>query len=121
MQKILIVDDHAEVRDILEATLKSADYAILKSSNAQEALPLIRIHKPELVIMDIMMPGQIDGIEATRIVKSDPETKKCKVMVITGKIAAKDEETAFAAGADCYLAKPFSPLKLLREVDRLLA
>lgn len=121
MRKILIVDDQAEVREILEATLQRADYAVLKCSSAQEALSLIRSDKPVLVIMDIMMPGQIDGIEATRIIKSDPETKKCKVMVVTGKIAAKDEETAFAAGADCYLAKPFSPLKLLREVDKLLA
>ena len=68
--------------------------------------------------MDIVMPGPLSGTEATRILKSDPETKSCKIMILTGKDSAAEE--AANAGADVCFAKPFSPLELLRTLDELL-
>jgi len=84
------------------------------------AVDIAKAEKPDLIMMDIMMPGDIDGLEATRIIKSDPETKDCIVIILTAKGQETDKEAGFAAGADGYFIKPFSPLELMRKVDEVL-
>ncbi len=120
MKKILIVDDQVEVRELVEVTLRVGDYRILTASSGQECIDLVKVEKPELIIMDVMMPGGMDGVEATRILKSNPETKNCKIIVLTAKGQKVDVEKAFAAGADDYFVKPFSPLDLIHKVEEVL-
>ena len=78
MKKILIVDDQLEVRELVEVTMRVGEYQILKAQSGEEAIDIVKAEKPELIIMDIMMPGGIDGLEATRILKNDPKQKAVK-------------------------------------------
>lgn len=121
MRRILIVDDREEVRDLLEATLKRGNYQIITATNGQEALEVAGNRRPHVIVMDVLMPGCVDGIQATRILKSDARTRESKILILTGKEAGKMAEEASSAGADAYLSKPFSPLMLLRTVDELAA
>lgn len=121
MKKILIVDDLKEIRDLVERTLRSSDRKVIKAASGERAVELARAEKPDLIMMDIMMPGSIDGLQATRILKSDPQTSHCKVIMLTAKGQAKDRNDGFEAGADDYFVKPFSPLELMRKVDEVLS
>ena len=120
MKKILIVDDRAEVRELVEVTLRVEDYRILQAKSGEEAVEIARAEKPDLIIMDIMMPGSVDGLEATRILKNDPETKDCKIIMLTAKGQEADREAGFEAGANDYFIKPFSPLELIKKVEEAL-
>ena len=120
MEKILIVDDQLEVRELVEVTLRVGNYQILQAQSGEEAIEIVRAEKPSLIIMDIMMPGGMDGLEATRILKNDPETKDCKIILLTAKGQQIDIEKGFAAGADDYFIKPFSPLELIKKVEEIL-
>lgn len=120
MKKILIVDDQAVIRELLTETLSADDYHILGCENGKQAIAITKAEKPDLILMDIMMPGEVDGLEATRIIKSDPETKHCAVFLISAKSQAVDIERGFQAGGDGYFVKPFSPLELVTKVDEVL-
>ena len=120
IKKILIVDDVQDVRDLVERTLRRDDWEILAAQSGEEAVSLARREKPDLIMMDIMMPGKIDGLEATRILKSDPQTRNCVVIMLTAKGQQTDIDMAAKAGADDYFVKPFSPLQLLQKVDDVL-
>jgi len=120
MKTILITDDQKEVRALVEVTLRSGDYEVLQASSGQEALDIAGERKPDLVIMDVMMPGDIDGLEATRRLKANPDTSGCVVLLLTGRTQEKDREMGMAAGADDYFFKPFSPLDLIRKVEAVI-
>ncbi|MBI9086088.1 MAG: response regulator [Desulfobacterales bacterium] len=120
MRKILIVDDQVEVRELVEVTLRVEDYEIFQAKSGEEAVEIARAEKPELIIMDIMMPGGMDGLEATRIIKNDPETKDCIIIMLTAKGQQADKEAGLKAGAIEYFAKPFSPLDLIKKVEEVL-
>ena len=110
MKKILIVDDQLEVRELVEVTLRGRDYQILQAKNGKEAIEVVKYEKPDLIIMDIMMPGEIDGLEATRTLKNDPQVSNCKIIMLTAKGQTTDLEEGAKAGVDGYFVKPFSPL-----------
>ena len=120
MKKILIVDDQEEVRDLVEITLRSEDFQIFQAENGNDAIKVAKVEKPDLIIMDIMMPGGMDGIETTRILKNDPNTKGCRVVMLTAMGQEADKETGFDAGADDYFVKPFSPLELINKVEEII-
>ena len=120
MKKILIVDDQAEVRRLVEMTLKVGDYQVLQAKSGEEAIEIGKAENPDLIIMDIMMPGEMDGLEATRTLKNDPETKDSKIIMLTAKGQEADRERGLEAGADDYFAKPFSPLELIKKVEEVL-
>ena len=117
MHKILIVDDQLEVRELVEVTLRGDGVRILQASSGEEALAVARSEKPELVLMDVMMPGRLDGLEATRAIKSDPETCHCTVILLTAKGQDADQRRGLDAGAEAYFTKPFSPLALIECVE----
>lgn len=119
-KKILIVEDQDEVRELVGVTLSIGDYKILEAANADEALELAKEYHPQLILMDIHMPGTIDGLEATRRIKQDPETMKCRVIMLTAYSQQSDIEAGYKAGADGYFTKPFSPLELIQRVEREL-
>ena len=120
MKKILIVDDQPEVRKLVEVTLSVEDYQILQAESGEEAIEIVKAKKPDLIIMDITMPGGMDGLEATRILKNDPETKDCTIIMLTAKGQESEREDGLAAGADDYFVKPFSPLELIQKVEEVL-
>ena len=120
MKKVLIVDDRLEVRELVEVTLRVKDYQILEASNAGEAIETVKAEKPDLILMDVMMPGAIDGLEATRILKNDPETRDCPIVMLTAKGQKIDIEKGLEAGAEDYFVKPFSPLELIKKVNHFM-
>ncbi len=120
MKTILVVDDQQEIRDLVEVTLRVSDFKILKASTGEEAIDLAKDERPDLIIMDIMMPGKIDGLEATRILKANDKTKNCIILMLTAKGQKIDLEDGNKAGADEYFVKPFSPLELIRKVEEIL-
>ena len=120
MKTILITDDQLEVRELVEVTLMVEDYRILKAESGEEAVSLARTEHPDLIIMDVMMPGGMDGLEATRIIKSDPDTSNCKIIMLTAKGQKSDIERGFEVGADEYFIKPFSPLDLIKKVEEVM-
>jgi CheY-like chemotaxis protein len=120
MKKILIVDDQMEVRELVGVTLRSGDYLVFEAESGEEAIEIARVGKPDLIIMDIMMPGAMDGLEATRVIKNDPETRGCKIIMLTAKGQEVDREKGLRAGADDYFTKPFSPLTLIKKVEEVV-
>jgi len=120
MKKVLIVDDHPEVRRLVEMTLRVGEYKVFQAQSGQEAIEAAREKKPDLIIMDIMMPGAMDGLEATRMLKNDPETKDISIIMLTAKGQEFDKEKGIEAGADDYFVKPFSPLELIKKVEEVL-
>ena len=120
MKKILIVDDRLEVRRLVEITLSVENYRIIQAESGREAINIVKAEKPDLIIMDISMPGEIDGLEATRILKNDPETKGCLIILLTAKGQKNDRKRGITAGADDYFVKPFSPLELIQKVEEVL-
>ncbi len=120
MKEILVVDDCPEVRELLEKTLARGSYETLCAESGLDALAVARSQKPDLILMDIMMPGGLNGTEATRMLKSDPATKYSKVLMLTGKEGTKVMNEALDAGADGFFVKPFSPLELLLKIEELL-
>jgi len=120
MKKILIVDDRQEVRELVEVTLRSNEYQSFQAESGEKAIQIAKAEKPDLIIMDVMMPGGMDGLETTRILKNDPETSKSIIIMLTAKGQLLDKEEGFKAGADDYFVKPFSPLDLLKKVDDVL-
>lgn len=111
MQKILVVDDHADVRQLLELTLE-LDYEVFQARNAVEALQIIRREKPFAVLLDVMMPGKLDGLDVLSVIKGDPATRSTLVGIVSARGQATDIAQAESAGADAYFVKPFSPLQI---------
>jgi len=120
MKKILIVDDQLEVRELVEVTLNIGDYRIFKAADGKSALEIARDAKPDLVILDVMMPGNIDGYEVCRRLKSDPTTASSRIVMLTARGRDADRDQGKEVGADDYFVKPFSPLELLNKVEEIL-
>ncbi len=121
MKKILIVDDQAEVRELVEVTLSIGDYLILQAASGDEALTVARAEHPDLVLLDVMMPNSsMDGFEVCRQIKSDPELRNAVVVMVTARGQDQDFETGRKVGADDYFTKPFSPLQLMNVVEKVL-
>jgi two-component system phosphate regulon response regulator PhoB len=120
MKKILIVDDEQGIRKLVKSTLKSADYKILQAEDGQKAVDIAKGENPNLILMDIMMPGGVDGFEATRILKNDPKTSGSTIIILSAKGQEEDLLKGLQAGADDYFTKPFSPLALVKKVEEVL-
>lgn len=120
MKKILIVDDQPEVARLLEIVLRREGRQLLFAANGEECLEMARRFLPDVVLLDIMMPGEMDGYEVARRLKKDPATAGMHILVMTAKVREEDRREAFAAGADDYISKPFDVIELKSRVDRLL-
>ena len=116
---ILIVDDDESIRRLIATTLEDVSgYRMSEAGDGEEAMRRAREVQPSIVFLDIDMP-RLDGIEACRRLKSEPSTADATVVMLTGDSEQEAELQARRAGADLFLTKPFSPLHLLRLVDRL--
>jgi CheY-like chemotaxis protein len=116
---ILIVDDDPGIRRLIAATLEDVSgYRMTEAGDGHEAVERARDALPAIVFLDIDMP-RLNGIEACRRLRSEPTTAETTIVMLTGDSDHDAERDARAAGADLFLTKPFSPLHLLRLVDRL--
>ena len=120
MKKILIVDDQPELRELVRATLEMNNYQIVEAISGEEAIEIAGIERPDLIIMDVTMPGIINGLEACKIIRKDSMTRKTKVIMLTGMGQEIGRQASFEAGADDYFVKPFSPLELLKKIEEVL-
>jgi two-component system, OmpR family, phosphate regulon response regulator PhoB len=116
---ILIVDDEPAIRDMLRVALEMADYNCLEASNAQDAHAIIVDHKPDLILLDWMMPGT-SGIELTRRLKRDEVTSDIPIILITAKGEEDNKIQGLDIGADDYITKPFSPRELVARLKAVL-
>ncbi len=119
MSVILIVEDDPSSRRLLEYILKKADYEVISASNGLAGLRKAREEKPDMVILDIMLPG-IDGYEVCDRLRSEEETAHLPIMMLSSKVREIDKETGLKIGADDYLAKPASPSVILQKVKAIL-
>ncbi len=117
--RILVVDDRAENRELLQASLEHAAYSVLAAANGHEALEAVARHRPDLILLDVMMPG-LDGYEICRRLKADPETAFVPVIVVTALQDFAHRLRGIEAGADEFLTKPFRHEELWTRVRALL-
>ena len=116
---ILIVDDEDSIRDMLSIALDAAGYKVLQALNAQTAHSLVVDRNPDLILLDWMMPGTT-GLELLRRLKRDEITEKIPVIMLTAKAQEANKLSGLDAGADDYIAKPFSPRELISRVKAVL-
>ncbi|MCL2183296.1 MAG: response regulator [Chitinispirillia bacterium] len=117
-QKLLIVDDKREIRQLVRATLEFEGWEVVEAETGDDGVEAALEHIPDLVIMDMVMPGKIDGMEATRRIKADPATAACKVIMLSGS-EKELRGAALEAGVEEFIKKPFSPLDLIEKVENL--
>ncbi len=118
-QRILVIEDTEDNRQILRDLLSSAGYEIIEATDGESGVSMAANEVPDLILMDIQLPV-IDGYEATRRLKADPATRHIPVVAVTSYALVGDEAKAREAGCDGYVAKPFSPRHLLATVREFL-
>ena len=122
MKNILIVDDHADIRRLIRMTLEFEDYDVREAADGEAALRMAREQLPDLVLLDVMMPGAVNGLEVCRRLRADvPAGQAPRVIMLSARGQASDREAGLQAGADVYLVKPFSPLQLIDCISALWA
>jgi len=117
--KILVIDDEPEITDIIQAFLTNAGYDVKVENSPAHVLELARSFKPDLILLDIMMPF-LDGYEVCAALKSDADLNGTPVLFLTGKDATDDDGKSFKAGGDLFIKKPFSCERLLQMVRMVL-
>ena len=120
MKRILVVDDQPEVLELLAEILDPEDYLTQTASSGRQSLERIRRLKPDLIILDWMMPGEMDGLDVLRALKGDQELKGIPVLMLSAKGQDADITTGLDAGADYFFTKPFSPIELLNKVEQIV-
>jgi two-component system cell cycle response regulator DivK len=116
---ILVVEDEKDNRQILRDLLGNAGYELTEAENGEEAIAAIAKRRPNLILMDIQLPI-IDGYEATRRIRTNPDLRSVPIIAVTSCALAGDEDKALAAGCDGYVSKPYSPRDLLAKVRTYL-
>ncbi len=120
MAKILIVEDNPANMRLASLLLLRVDHTLLCAVDAETGLTLARADQPDLILMDIQLPG-MDGLAATALLKQDPATAAIPVIALTAMAMKEDEEKARVAGCDAYVAKPLRYQELYATIDALLA
>ena len=113
MKKILIVEDQDDARKMISMALGRTSYQLLEAANGAEALKAARDHTPEVVILDVKMPGSINGFQVCEMIKTDAELSKTFVILASGLNDSKDFAEARRVGANAYLVKPFRLARLV--------
>ncbi len=117
-KKILAVDDERHIVRLVQINLVKEGYEVVTASNGREAIEKAHEHKPDLIVMDVMMP-EMDGFEALEKMKADPQLMDIPVIMLTAKAQDADVFSGWQKGADLYLTKPFNPSELLTFVKRI--
>ncbi|MPZ77632.1 MAG: response regulator [Deltaproteobacteria bacterium] len=119
MKKVLIVEDHADMRELLSWQIELMGYVPISAKHGKEALEKAIAEKPDLILMDIMMPG-MDGWEAARTLRANPETKDIPILAATALFRDSDLNTCMEAGCNSYIVKPFTFLELQGKIRELI-
>jgi two-component system, OmpR family, phosphate regulon response regulator PhoB len=118
MKKLMIADDEDGIRSLVKMTLAVDSFEIVEARDGDEALAVARREQPDLLFLDVMMPGT-SGVDVCRTLKEDPATAGITIVMLTAKAQEQDREEGLAAGADDYFTKPFSPVGLLTKVEEV--
>lgn len=121
MPTILIVEDQQDVQTLLRVALTGSDRRLLHAMNAAAGFELAIRESPDLVLLDIMMPGEMDGLGLLKQLRKDPRTADTKIIVVSARAQHHDQETALAEGADIYITKPFRLAYLKECIARILS
>ncbi len=119
MHTVLIVDDQADIRRMIHFALRD-EFNLLEADNGVSALEMIRLNHPDVVLLDIMMPGGMDGLQVLQAVRQDSELAHIKVIMVTARGQVHDCELGMKSGANAYFVKPFSPAQLLSAIHSCL-
>jgi len=117
--RVLIVDDDPLIRGVVRAVLEDGSYELDEAASGEEALQVAEGHPPDVVLLDVMMPG-IDGFEVAARMRRSARLKDAVVVMLTAKDSPEDRRRGMEAGADVYFTKPFSPLELLTTLSGVL-
>jgi CheY-like chemotaxis protein len=116
---VLLVEDNEDNRFIYATALRYAGYEVIEAVSGRQGIESARTHRPDLILMDISIPD-VDGWEATIVLKADPLTRAIPIIAVTAHVLPGDERRSMEAGCDGYLAKPVAPATLIAEVDQRL-
>ncbi len=119
MNKALIVEDHPDLLEVLTWQLEMMGFAVVSANTGMEGVTKAVEEKPQLILMDIMMPG-MDGLEATRMIRTNRETEKIPILAITALCKESQQQDCIKAGCNGYIVKPFTPEKLLEKIQTIL-
>jgi DNA-binding response OmpR family regulator len=120
MSKILVVEDQSDIRRLIRWALEFEDHEIREAPNGDQGLSMALAWKPDLILLDVMMPGSMDGFEVCRRVKADRDLSSTPVVLLSARAQQGDRRAGSDAGADEYIVKPFSPLELTDVIESLL-
>ena len=120
MARIVIADDDADIRELVVFKLRHGGHDVVPVGDGAAAVEACTAEKPDLVILDVMMPG-LGGLDATRALRLDPALARVPIILLTARAQESDIEQGFEAGADDYIVKPFSPRELASRVSAVLA
>lgn len=120
-RKAVIVEDQPDIRKLIMMTLEFEEFELHEAENGAEGWRLVQAVRPHLILLDVMMPGELDGYQVCRKVKDDPVLgRQSRVILLSARGQQSDIEQGWRAGCDAYMTKPFSPLELLENIDRLV-
>ena len=119
--RILIVEDQPDIRKLIWMTLEFGDYELHEAENGDDGWRKAQAFRPHVMLLDVMMPGSMDGLQVCTKIKSDPALRDIRIIMLTARGQKTDIEAGMAAGADAYLIKPFSPLELMDRVEQFLS
>ncbi len=116
---VLVVEDEQDILDVVDYNLQQAGFRVLKAMNGIDAVNLVKKERPEMVVLDLMLPG-LDGKEVCRRIRQEDKTRRIPVLILTAKAEEVDRIIGFEIGADDYMTKPFSPRELVLRVQAVL-
>ena len=117
--RILVVEDQDSIRRMIEALVGARGYDVTAVASGTKAIDVASVEPPDIVLLDLNLPGQFDGFEVCRRIRADPATKTTPIVIISALSDDESRQTASEAGAPSYYTQPFSPIALLKEVERL--
>ena len=118
-KRILVIEDQEDNRQIVRDLVTASGYELIEATTGEDGLEAATREQPDLILMDIQLPG-IDGYEVTRRIKADPKLSKIPIIAVTSYALSGDDKKAFAAGCDGYVTKPYSPRLLLAKIREYL-
>jgi two-component system, cell cycle response regulator DivK len=118
-KRVLVIEDQEDNRRIVRDLLTASGYELIEAVTGEEGLELTEKERPDLILMDIQLPG-LDGYEVTRRIKANPELNRIPIIAVTSYALSGDDQKAAAAGCDGYVTKPFSPRVLLAKIREYL-
>ena len=119
-QTILVVDDKPQIVEVVQDYLKQAGYRVLAARDGQTALTLARHEHPDLIVLDLMLPGEMDGLDVCRSIRQDPSLSETPIIMLTARTQETDRLIGLELGADDYVTKPFSPREVVARVRAVL-